>query len=130
MCNRDGREPGTEEWANRSSAPKEIREAEAGWEHRVSRYIAPMIVLWVEIGDEPGPGSLRGVIERNSIALLTSAGRDVDPPSEHWLGHHAEAPEIRSSGLWNVNHVGEDYDPRFLDTLGDLIDGMLSGKSG
>jgi hypothetical protein len=32
-------------------------------------------------------------------------------------GDHAVAPEIRTSGLWNVNHVDEPYDPVFLDVL-------------
>ena len=78
------------------------------------RYIAPMIVLWVEIGDERGQAAC-AVSSSATHRAADLCGRDVDPPSEHWLGHHAEAPEIRSSGLWNVNHVGEDYDPRLLD---------------
>jgi hypothetical protein len=31
------------------------------------------------------------------------------------------APQIRSSGLWNVNHVTEHHDPRVLDELANAI---------
>jgi hypothetical protein len=82
-----------------------------------------MPFLWLGIDDEPGPNSLRGVVERNCIALLASdEARLLDPPSSSWLGHHARAPEIRASGLWNVRHVGEVPEPGFLDLLERLVD--------
>jgi hypothetical protein len=31
-----------------------------------------MQLLWLEIDDEPSPASLRGFIERNAIALLST----------------------------------------------------------
>jgi hypothetical protein len=34
-----------------------------------------MRFLWIDIDDEPGPASIRGFIERNSIALLSNHGR-------------------------------------------------------
>ena len=65
----------------------------------------------------------RGVIERNAIALLSnynSPAQPLDPPSLTWLGLHADRGSVRLSGLWNVNHVTETYDPIFLDLLEDL----------
>ena len=50
----------------------------------------------------------------------------ADPPSPGWLGLHAVAPEIRTSGLWNVNHVDERYRPAFLDVLEAHIDRLGS----
>lgn len=80
--------------------------------------IGQMSVLWIAVPDDPGPGSLRGSIERNCIALLSNHDRDkIDPPSGDWLGRSARAPHIRTSGLWNVNHVTEHHDSRMLDDL-------------
>ena len=79
-----------------------------------------MPFLWLGIDDEPGPASLRGYIERNSIALLSNYDQPdspIDPPSAEWLGQWADREQVRRSGLWNVNHVTEDYDPDFLDML-------------
>lgn len=109
-------------WASGSGAARPIREREASWEARVSDVIGAMSVLWVAVPDDPGPDSLRGYIERNCIALLSNHDRDsVDPPSPGWLGRHARAPQIRSSGLWNVNHITEHYDPLVLDELAHAI---------
>jgi len=59
-----------------------------------------------------------GYIERNAIALLSNSGAgSKDRPSPTWLGRWAAAEAIRSSGLWNVNHVTDGYDPAFLDVL-------------
>jgi hypothetical protein len=48
----------------------------------------------------------------------------LDPPSSGWLGYHCDRERVRSSGLWNSNHVDEIYDPAFLETLERLIDEM------
>ena len=45
-------------------------------------------------------------LERGLIALL--AKHPLGSPSTDWLGRHAVAGEIRSSGLWNVEHVCDD----------------------
>jgi hypothetical protein len=50
----------------------EIIDGERELEVLVSQYICAMLFLWLPIEDEPGPGSLRGFIERNSIALLSN----------------------------------------------------------
>jgi hypothetical protein len=112
-------------WGQGNSAPREMRLSEQPLERRVSRVIGDMPLLWVDIGDEPGPDSLRGYIERNTIALLSNFDRlPLDPPSTGWLGHWCNRARVRTSGLWNSNHVDEDYDPAFLDTLDHFIDQM------
>jgi hypothetical protein len=60
--------------------------AEAPVEEAVSRYIGAMPFVWLGIDDEPGPQCNRGIIERNSIALLSNyKRRSIDPPSPWWL---------------------------------------------
>ena len=96
--------------------------AEAPVEQAVSDYIATMPFLWLDIDDAPSPESLRGVIERNAIALLSNHERTpLDLASPGWLGHFSERPRVRSSGLWNQQHVEEAHDPMFLGILEELI---------
>lgn len=47
----------------------------------------------------------RNILEKRLIA--TMAACPVCQPSETWLGHHAYPKLVRSSGLWNVQYVGE-----------------------
>ena len=95
-----------------------VREREQALERAVSTVIGDMPFLWLAIGDDPRPGSLRRYIERNAITLLSNHGKQpIDPPSHSWLGHHCDREKVRASGLWNSNHVEEPYDPAFLDTL-------------
>tara|TARA_R110002049_G_scaffold114812_8_gene266165 strand:+ start:7393 stop:8094 length:702 start_codon:yes stop_codon:yes gene_type:complete len=120
---RDGYACGT--WGHESSAPRDIRQAEHELEKHVSQVIGAMPFLWLDIDDESGPDSQRGYIERNSIALLSNSGKEAcDLPSESWLGRFCDRERVRRSGLWNQNHVDEQYDPAFLDVLGQLIDKM------
>ena len=98
--------------------PEAIKESEAGLERRVSRYVGQLPFLWLEIPDAAGPGSERGRIERNAIALLSHArSGGADAPSAGWLGACSDRPLVRAAGVWNNNHVGEDYDAVFLDAL-------------
>jgi hypothetical protein len=90
-------------------------------EHRVSRYIRDLPFLWVGVPDEPGQSSDRGTLETNSIALLSTEGLVVDPPRKDWLGHDAPSRAISQSGLWNVDHVGERYDPAFIGRLEEYV---------
>ena len=107
----------------RGNAPPEVLERELPLERAVSRVIGDMSFLWLAVGDEPGPKSQRGFIERNAIALLSNYGKSpVDPSSDSWLGSYCTREKVRTSGLWNSNHVDESYDPTFLDTLASLID--------
>jgi len=86
-----------------------------------------MPLVWLSIGDEPGPESLRGKIERNSIALLSNFNKaPLDWPSPLWLGHHCNRERVRASGLWNQNRVDECYDPDFLEDLEQLV---VNGKA-
>ena len=121
LIGRDGIDCST--WDNRrGTAPREVRQREQPLESAVSRVIGDMPFLWLAVEDEPGPASLRGYVERNTIALLSNYGRQpIDPPSRSWLGRHCTREKVRESGLWNSNHVSEGYDPAFLDTLADLI---------
>lgn len=102
-----------------------IQIAEQPAEQAVSRVLGDMTFLWLNVDDEPGSGSDRGLVERNAIALLSNMKKAaIDPPSPTWLGHASDRPRVRESGLWNQRHVDEDYDPAFLDRLAALIDRM------
>lgn len=126
-------ERGVDTWSSGSSAAKEVRDAEYRIEKAVSDHIRKMPFLWLEVDDPAGPNSLRGYIEKNAIALLSnfpfvSTPKEkthcVDPPSDERLGRWAKNERVAKSGLWNSNHVDEDYDPDSLDALGSLINGL------
>ena len=120
LIEREGYEVRT--WGKGSSAPRDIRQGEELLEKAVSKVIGEMPFLWLAINDEAGPESLRGYIERNSIALLSNFEKaPLDPPSGSWLGHFCNRERVKASGLWNQNHVDERYDPAFLNTLDRLI---------
>jgi len=109
-------------WGVGNAAKGNIRKAELSLECGVTRVLGEMSFLWLAIEDEPGPGSLRGYIERNSIALLSNYVRDpLDQPSPSWLGTQCDRERVRKSGLWNSKHVDEEYEPAFLDKLTLLI---------
>lgn len=112
-------------WGEGSSAAKDIKASEVELERAVSQVICKMPFLWLSISDEPGPDSMRGKIERNSIALLSNFNKaPLDSPSPQWLGHHCDRERVRASGLWNQNHVDESYDPGFLSDLEMLVTQM------
>lgn len=114
-----------ETWGVGNTAPREVRDGELALECDVSNVIRAMRFLWLAVDDEPGPQSQRGYIERNAIALLSNYhGLPLDPPSENWLGNSCNRERVRSSGLWNSNHVDETYDPAFLDCLERLVHEM------
>ena len=105
-------------WGQGNNAARDVREVERELESRVSAVIGQMPFLFLHVNDDPGPQSLRGVIERNSIALLSNFGKTpLDPASTGWLGSRCPRDRVRESHLWNQNHVDEAYDPGFLDTL-------------
>lgn len=115
-------------WGVGSSAPPDLRasvaaqEAESAYERKVSEYIGAMTVLWVDVPDEPGPSSLRAFIERNAISLLSNRFIPIEPASAGWLGNNSPRDGIRKSSLWNLNHVDQAYDPRFLDFLEEAVE--------
>ena len=109
-------------WGEGSSAKRERRLDELEMERRVSDYLRDLPFLWLNVNDEPSADSQRAYIERNMIALLSNYQRDtVDARSDGWLGKHSRSEKIRKSGLWNVNHVDEEYDEGFLDRLESAI---------
>lgn len=114
-CATWGSNGGASHTGSRSQA---IDDGEALVERVVSEQMATMRVACINIGDDPGPDSQRGWIERNVIALLSNDGKQpLDAPSSEWLGNHSSRPRVRQSGLWNQNHVDDDYDPSFLTDL-------------
>lgn len=111
-------------WGVGSSAQKEITQKEIAIECMVSEIIRQMPFLYLKIPDEPNPNSLRGYIERNSIALLSNYNRSpVDFPTEDWLGFHCPHSKVGKSGLWNQNHVDEGYAADFIDIFEKLTKG-------
>ena len=109
-------------WGKGSSAKRDVREGEQHVEHAVSEYIGSMPFLHIVADDESGTQSIRKTIEANAITLLSQvgvAGSLADPPSADWLGKFCRHEAVRRSGLWNVQHVEDEYDSRFLDVLKD-----------
>ncbi len=120
LIRRDGLDCPT--WGIGNTASRDVRDKERPLEREVSKLIGNMPFLWLSIEDDAGPQSLRGYIERNSIALLSNYDKSaLDLPSQTWLGHYSRSERVRKSGLWNQNHVGELYAPMFLKELGQLI---------
>ena len=76
-------------WGRGSNAPREVRFAERPLEESVSDYVGGMTLVFLPVPDAAGPDSARGVIERNSIALLSNfVEPTADAASPTWLGHH------------------------------------------
>jgi hypothetical protein len=93
----------------------DLRDDEAALESEASRYVGEMPFVWINVDDRASPESPRGFIERNSIALLSNAAGDLlDGPSSSWLGLSSSREAVRSSGLWNNNHVRDGYDSTFI----------------
>jgi hypothetical protein len=112
-------------WGRGIAAAPGTEKQEATLEAAVSLYIAQMPFLYLTADDEPGPMSLRGFIEKNSIALLSNYARaPVDTASPNWLGRRCTREKVAQSGLWNIQHVDEAYDPSFMDAMKTLMEDM------
>ena len=123
MIERGGLHDEYPHWGEGSSADRERRLAELDHERRVSEYIRDLPFLCVDVDDEPSPQSDRAYIERNAIALVSNYQKDpLDRRSDDWLGSDSPRSEIRNSGLWNINHVGEQHEKAFLDRLEEAIE--------
>jgi hypothetical protein len=110
-------------WGEGSSANRDRRLAEQDLEERVSDYIRDLPFLWTDVDDEPGPDSDRAYIERNAIALVSNFQKEsLDSRCDDWLGRNSPREEIQDSGLWNINHVAEDYDPEFLGRVAEAVE--------
>ena len=107
------------EASQRLGLPREaIKDLEHPVESAVTLAIGAMPFAWVGVEDPPSTTSQRAFIERNAIALLSNYGTvSADPPSETWLGLSSDKECVRRSGLWNNNHVEENYDRAFLEVL-------------
>jgi hypothetical protein len=115
-------------WGNGQTADARTRSQEASLEETVSNHIGAMTLLWLAIGDEPSPTSDRAYIEQNAIALLAGHSGPIDLSTPRWLGKYSDKMAIKKSGLWNVNYVDDEYDPRFLQVMAFYVDVTL-GKS-
>ena len=49
-------------------------------------------------------------------------------PSSIWMGRFSPSNAVRSSGLWNVRNVGDNFDPSGLKALEKWIDRMDSSR--
>lgn len=109
-------------WAIKKLSKGVSRLSEQSLEREVTEVITNMPFLWLAVGDSAGPMSLRGYIERNSIALLSNYHRtQLDTSSSTWLGRLCDRERVRNSGLWNSEHVDERHSPKFLDVLDRLV---------
>ncbi|WP_291811506.1 DUF6884 domain-containing protein [Limnobacter sp.] len=115
-------------WGVGDNASKEIRDSELQLELEVSQYIRGLRVAYLPVLDEAGADSDRSYIEKNSISLLTQGG-PIDLPSVNWLGNYSSSQYVKSSGLWNVNYVGDNYDPQFLSVFEKLVAIYEKGKT-
>lgn len=91
--------------------------AERELEQAVSKYLADLYAVLIAVPGEPDKNNDRAYLEQNLIALLSNACKPLDPPTCEWLGLKSDKKEIRKSGLWNVNHVDQRFDPSHLDVL-------------
>lgn len=122
LIEREGLHDQYPHWGEGSSAGRERRLAELELERRVSEYIRDLPFLWIDVPDRPGPESTRAVIERNAIALVSNYETEpIDPRADTWLGTDSQHEAIRQSGLWNVDHVDDPYDPPVLDKVANGV---------
>jgi hypothetical protein len=78
--------------------------AEEPLERAVIAYIGAMPLLWLAVPDR----SQHPTIESNAAAAFP-AHRGIDAVSPNWLGRNATNLKVRTSGLWNSNHVTDLY---------------------
>ena len=124
LIDRDDMPAGLQQsWLSTQRDPAWAQEEE-DIERTVSLYIGRMPFVWLGIPTKPDGTNDRDYIERNAIGLLSVVTGGCEHPSKDWLGLRARNPKIAASGLWNVNHVDEGYDPTFLDHLSQFIDRM------
>lgn len=129
LIRRSELEPIFSTWGKGQSAPAEVRSAEEEIELAVSEHIGEMPVVWLEVADESSADSDRAYIERNFISLLAGPTGPLDLPSGNWLGRWSSREAITYSGLWNVNHVYEEFDARSLDVFEQYIE-IAEGRCG
>jgi hypothetical protein len=115
-------------WGVGQSVTRQVKAAEAKHERRVSEYLRKIELLWLDVPGPPGKQSDRAYLERNIIATLAGPDGPLDAPSAEWLGTHSPNEVISESGIWNVEHAGGQYDPRFLEVLDRYVDVTLEER--
>ncbi|MGE5390764.1 MAG: hypothetical protein ACM3PE_06835 [Deltaproteobacteria bacterium] len=99
-----------------------VRRQEYPLEIEVSDVIAAMPFLWVSTDYARNPLVTSQMIRNNSIALLSNYNQKPrDKASAKWLGNYCGNRMVRQSGLWHSEHVGDKYDPLFLNTMSKLV---------
>lgn len=102
------------EW-NNSKVDKEVLKKERSIEYQVSRYIGNLKLLFLNVPGDSSSENDRSYLEKNTIALLSSVGNVLTPPSMNWLGSWSEKREVIRSGLWNVDYTFSMYDHKLND---------------
>ena len=103
-------------WRNNNAGHTALQ-AEHALEQAVTQNIGAMPFLWLAVPNRED----RAAVERNTIGLLSCRNGSQDIASSRWLGLRAENEKVRTSALWNVNHVDDGYDPRYLETFRALV---------
>ncbi|GAA1846081.1 hypothetical protein [Actinomadura bangladeshensis] len=106
-------------WRQTKVSPAQHK-AEGPFEQAVSEHITAMPLLWLDVPDREQRKSIRA----NSISLLSQRNGGVHRTTSGWLGLHAENEHVRTSGLWNSDHVDDPYDPSFLDDMEARVKAM------
>lgn len=114
-------------WGIGQTAEATTKANEVSHELEVSKVIGQMEILCLEVNDAASADSDRAYLERNAIALLAGPTGPIDMPSKNWLGLYSSRGAVGFSGLWNVNHVYEEYDPSFLEVLEQYVELTESG---
>jgi hypothetical protein len=114
-------------WGSQKADKKTLL-GERDMERVVSQYLSQLHVALIDIPGVSEKSNDRSYIEQNLIAILSNKCRPLDPPSYKWLGNNSDKREIRKSGLWNVNHVEQAYDPAFIEVLDYYISVTLGAK--
>tara|TARA_R110002049_G_scaffold198475_5_gene368491 strand:+ start:1413 stop:2672 length:1260 start_codon:yes stop_codon:yes gene_type:complete len=121
LIRRDKLESAFPTWGRGQSASSDIRSLERKIELTVSEHIGRMSIAWLEVPDPASADSDRAYLERNFIALLAGKIGPLDLPSGSWLGRWSRREAIPYSGLWNVNHVYDDFDSHSLDVFEEYV---------
>jgi hypothetical protein len=112
-----------------TTADKNVLVSERSLEQAVSAYLGNLSALLISVPGQSDKNNDRAYVEQNLIALLSNALKPLDPPSHSWLGLHSAKPVIRKSGIWNVNHVEQPVDRRFLEILDFYVSLTVGAKA-
>lgn len=106
-------------WGSKSR-PTEAgsRDAEKIIELAISEYLGRMHFVVLSVDEPSDTNTGRRIIEQQSPGLLSAGlANGIESASSNWLGRWSPHPVIQKSGLWNVDHVGGEYEACFLDAI-------------